>query len=101
MKKQKAFKDGNLLAFVTKHAPPLAKVAAQRKPGAYTPKKTISESPARQVGRGSSTHKNGARENDVQPKTMHRRIKEHPGQGLKIVAGQLWCNPCGCNVGSR
>jgi hypothetical protein len=100
MKKQKAFKDGNLLAFVTKHAPPLAKVAAQRKPGAYTPKKTISESPARQVGRGSSTHKNGARENDVQPKTMHRRIKEHPGQGLKIVAGQLWCDPCGCNVGS-
>ena len=31
---------------------------------------------------------------------MHRRIKEHPGQGLKIVAGQLWCDPCGCNVGS-
>ena len=64
-KKQKGFVDGNMMAFVTKHAPSAAKIAAPRKTGAHTPRKTIAEQPARQVGRGASTHKNGARVNDV------------------------------------
>ena len=38
--------------------------------------------------------------NDVKPETMKARIKEHPGQHLKIVGGQLWCDACKCNVGS-
>eukprot|EP00964_Phaeocystis_antarctica_P147256 scaffold113765_cov27-Phaeocystis_antarctica.AAC.1 len=46
-KKQKTWVDGNLRAFVTKHAPPAAKIAASRKTGAYAPKKTIAKRPRR------------------------------------------------------
>ena len=56
-KKQKTWADGNLRAFVTKHAPPAAKIAASRKTGAYAPKKTIAKQPSRSVGRGASAHK--------------------------------------------
>ena len=54
------------------------------------------EAPARET----SSHKNGARKNDVTPRTMNKRIKEHPGQGLKLVGGQIFCASCNCNVGS-
>jgi len=48
------------------------------------------EAPARET----SSHKNGARKNDVTPRTMNKRIKEHPGQGLKLVGGQIFCASC-------
>jgi len=99
-KRQNSLVDGNLMAFVTKHAPPAAKIAASRKSHAYTPKKSIAEQPSRSVGRGASTHKNGARKNDVMQATMNKRIKEHPGQGLRLVGGQIFCAACNCNVGS-
>ena len=99
-KKQKTLADGNLMAFVTKNAPPAAKIAASRKTGAFTPKKTIAKQPPPSMGRGASTHKNGARKNDVTPRTMNKRIKEHPGQSLKLRGGQIFCAACNCNVGS-
>ena len=99
-KRQKSFVDGSLRSFVTKHAPPPAKIAASRKSNAYMPKKPIAEQPSRKVGRGASLHKNGARVNDVSHATMNKRLKEHPGQGLRLVGGQIFCAACNCNVGS-
>ena len=102
-KQQKSMLFGSMLSFVTKHAPQQAKIAAVRKSSAgsaYTPRKPIAEQPARQVGRGVSKKTNGSRVNDVKPDTMKERIKEHPGQHLKIMGGQLWCDACKCRVGS-
>ena len=99
-KRQKTWADGNMMSFVTKHAPPAAKIAAPRKTAAFVPKKTIAKQPPPSMGRGASKHKNGARKNDVAPKTMNKRIKEHPGQSLKLQGGQIFCAACNCNVGS-
>ena len=76
-KRQKSLVDGSLRSFVTKHAPPPAKIAASRKSNAYTPKKPIAEQPARQVGRGASLHKNGARVNDVRHPLGPLEVRAH------------------------
>jgi hypothetical protein len=47
------------------------------------------------------SRQNGSRKNDTKkPETRKERIREHPGQHFQIVAGQLWCGACKCNVSS-
>mmetsp|Transcript_2893 Transcript_2893/g.8571 ORF Transcript_2893/g.8571 Transcript_2893/m.8571 type:complete len:122 (-) Transcript_2893:630-995(-) len=38
--------------------------------------------------------------NDVSADTIAKRLSEFPNDKLKVIAGQLWCNVCKCNVGS-
>jgi len=64
----------------------------------YVPKKK--KQTAEGAGRGSSKKKNGARMNDVSADTIAKRLSEFPNDKLKVIAGQLWCNVCKCNVGS-
>jgi hypothetical protein len=40
-------------------------------------------------GRGPSQVTNGRRKADVRPTTMKKRPKEFPGEGLRILSGQL------------
>eukprot|EP00966_Prymnesium_polylepis_P215386 4988211-Prymnesium_polylepis.1 len=101
---KKSCVDGSLLSFVTKHAPPAAKIAVERKVAVskYEPKKPVQQQPNSQVGagRGASQMKQGARVNDVSAATLKLKPSQFPGNGLRVANGQLFCVPCGCNISS-
>eukprot|EP00966_Prymnesium_polylepis_P145297 3355312-Prymnesium_polylepis.1 len=64
----------SLLAFVSKHAPPAARVASERKMSLSTYKPKEKAPKARNTqGRGASSKKNGGRKNDVRPATLQKR----------------------------
>lgn len=92
---------GSMLSFVTKNAPPMAKIASARKTKVqtYTPKKPVSEVRFG-MGRGASAKKQGSRRTDVSMATMSGRVKLFPNQGLRIEGSQLFCAPCGHNIAS-
>ena len=48
----------------------------------------------------ASKKKQGSRKTDVSAKTLRQRPNEFPGQGLRVLNGQLFCEPCSRNVGS-
>eukprot|EP00966_Prymnesium_polylepis_P045707 1058131-Prymnesium_polylepis.1 len=99
-KKQKL--QPTLLSFVSKHAPPAARIATERKVNlsTYKPKEEASAPVRNTAGRGPSKKKNGGRKNDVTAKTLHKRVSEHPGHKLRPSCGQLYCGTCGHNIAS-
>ena len=51
-------------------------------------------------GKRGSKKKNGSRKSDVKHCTLLQRPGEFPGQGFKVLNGQLYCEACHRNVGS-
>ena len=100
-KKKATGAQGSMLAFMTKHAAPKAAIATPRKQAVITPP-APKKLPNRNVkGRGPSKKKQGSRANDGKnPKTLDKRIEEHPGHLLRKTAGQLFCGVCQINIGS-
>ena len=91
--------EGPMLAFVTKHAPLPAKIASERK-AVLTSCHTRTAAGPKSTGCGPSSKKQGSRKNDVNRSSMQKRVDEHPGHGLKICSGQLYCGTCGHNISS-